>query len=120
MAGERRRTDNDRRQARRIAATFAVKNSTGGRVQLCQAEDISPGGITIKRTKEPSYVPRSTTVALAFALPGTREEIAAQGVITSDAPAGSFRRTGVSFIALQPEHQRLIAGFCRRAQRRKG
>ncbi|HVR62201.1 MAG TPA: PilZ domain-containing protein [Polyangia bacterium] len=113
---ERRRTKRDRRRARRIAATFAVKNSTGGHVQLCQAEDICPGGMTIKRPKDLSYTPR-TTVALAFALPGMAELIAAEGLITSDAASGSFRRTGISFIALRPEHQRLIAGFCRRSQR---
>jgi len=85
-------------------------------VQLCQAEDICPGGMTIKRPKDLSYTPR-TTVALAFALPGMAELIAAEGLITSDAASGSFRRTGISFIALRPEHQRLIAGFCRRSQR---
>ncbi len=116
MVVERRRINRDRRRVRRIAATFAVKNSTGGRVQLCQAEDICPGGMTIKRPKDASYTPR-TTVALAFALPGTAELIAAEGMITSDAAAGSFRRTGVSFIAIRPEHKKLIAGFCRRAQR---
>ncbi|HEY2902422.1 MAG TPA: PilZ domain-containing protein [Polyangia bacterium] len=102
---------------RRTAATFAVKNATSGRIQLCQAEDICPGGITIKRTKDASYKPR-TPVALAFSLPGSPEEIAAEGVITSDTPVGSFRRTGVSFIALRPEHRQAIAGFCRRLQRR--
>ena len=84
-------------------------------MQLCQAEDICPGGMTIKRPRDPSYTPR-TTVALAFALPGMAELIAAQGLITSDAATGSFRRTGVSFVALRPEDRRLIAGFCRRAR----
>ena len=54
-------------------------------------------------------------MALNFELPGTREEIVADGVITHDASAGSFRRTGVGFIALRPEHQQAIAAFCRRA-----
>ena len=119
MSDDRRRSDRERRRARRVPVVFAVKNATGGRVQLCQAEDLSPGGMTIKRPRGGSYTPRTTTVALAFALPGTREEIAAEGVITSDATAGSFRRTGVSFIALRPEHQQLIAGFCRRLGTRK-
>jgi hypothetical protein len=35
-------------------------------------------------------------------------------VVTHDAAAGSFRRTGVGFIALRPEHQQAIAAFCRR------
>ena len=115
MAVERRRASRDRRETLRIPATFAVKNSTDGQIQLCQAEDIGLGGMTIKRPRDVSYSPR-TAVALAFALPGTDEEIAAQAVITSDAGDGSFRRTGVRFIALRPEHQRLIAGFCRKAK----
>ena len=53
-------------------------------------------------------------VELAFALPGSHEEISARGLVVSDGVAGSFRRTGVRFIALQPEHAQLIAGYCRR------
>jgi hypothetical protein len=30
-----------------------------------------------------------------------------------DDVSGSFRRTGVRFIALRPEHAQLIAGYCR-------
>ena len=113
MAVERRRASRDRRETLRIPATFAVKNSAQGQIQLCQAEDIGPGGLTMKRPRDVSFAPR-TTVALAFALPGTKEEIAAEAVITSDLGVGSFRRTGVRFIAIRPEHQQLIAGFCRR------
>jgi c-di-GMP-binding flagellar brake protein YcgR len=116
MTVERRRVSRDRRKALRIPATFAVKNLAEGHVQLCQAEDIGPGGITMKSPRDVAYPPR-TMVALAFALPGTNQEIAAEGVIVSDAGAGSFRRTGVRFIALRPEHQQLIAGFCRKARR---
>lgn len=113
MTVERRRVSRDRRESLRIPATFAVKNLAQGHVQLCQAEEIGTGGITMKSPRDVSFAPR-TTVALAFALPGTNQEIAAQGVITSDAGAGAFRRTGVRFIALRPEHQQLIAGFCRK------
>ena len=70
----------------------------------------------MKRPRDVALPPR-TMVALAFALPGTNQEIAAEGVITSDAGVGAFRRTGVRFIALRPEHQQLIAGFCRKARR---
>jgi hypothetical protein len=37
-------------------------------------------------------------------------------VIVSDGAAGAFRRTGVRFIALGPDHERLIAGYCRRGR----
>jgi c-di-GMP-binding flagellar brake protein YcgR len=114
MSTERRKTARDRRKGLRIAATFAVKQSADGHVQLCQAEDISPGGMAIKRPQDQSQLPR-TAVALKFELPGTREEIVTEAVVTHDATAGSFRRTGVGFIALRPEHQQAIAAFCRRA-----
>jgi c-di-GMP-binding flagellar brake protein YcgR len=116
MTVERRRVSRDRRKALRIPATFAVKNLAEGHVALCQAEDIGVGGITMKSPRDVSYPPK-TMVALAFALPGTNQEIAAEGVIVSDSGAGSFRRTGVRFIALRPEHRQLIAGFCRKARR---
>ena len=113
MSIDRRKTSRERRQGQRIAATFAVRQSADGRVELCQAEDIGPGGMTIRRLRERSQTPR-TAVALRFELPDTREEIVADAVVTHDATAGSFRRTGVGFIALRPEHQQAIAAFCRR------
>lgn len=82
-------------------------------MQLCQAEDIAPAGITIKRPRG-SLVPVASEIALSFALPGSGEEISARGLVVSDTLAGSFRRTGVRFLALRPEHAQLIAGYCRR------
>ncbi len=115
---ERRKTLRERRQGLRIAATFAVKQSSDGRVELCQAEDIGPGGMAIRRLRDQSQSPR-TAVALRFELPGTREEIVADAVVTHDTTAGSFRRTGVGFIALRPEHERAIAAFCRRVAKNR-
>src|SRR3954468_9736762 len=109
---ERRRSASDRRASARTPAVFAVKKSIAGYVQLCQAEDINPGGITIRRPRGVSVRPE-TEIVLSFALPGSREEIAAQGVVTNDGVVGSFRRTGVRFLALRPEHVQLIAGYCR-------
>lgn len=113
---ERRLTSSDRRGTPRTPAVFAVKKSLAGTVQLCQAEDIAPGGMTIRRPRGMSVMP-STEVALSFALPGSGEEIAARGVVVNDAIAGGFRRTGVRFLALRPEHARLIAGYCREIPR---
>jgi hypothetical protein len=119
MSIDRRKTARERRQGQRIAATFAVKQSSDGQVELCQAEDIGPGGMTIRRLRERSQSPR-TAVALRFELPGTREEIVTEAVVTHDATAGSFRRTGVGFIALRPEHQQAIAAFCSRVAKTRG
>lgn len=97
----------------RVRATFAVSEVDGVEIHLCQAEDIAPGGITIKHPKDQVHAPR-TEVDLRFALPGSPEEIVARGEIVTDSRAGRFRRTGVRFIAVQPAHEQLIAAYCRR------
>jgi c-di-GMP-binding flagellar brake protein YcgR len=113
-SNDRRRTDEERRRASRVAATFAVSEATDGSdVHLCQAEDIAVGGMTIKHARGLSHELR-TEVALRFALPGSREEIIARGEIVSDGRVGHFRRTGVRFVSVRPEHQQLIAAYCRR------
>ena len=110
----------ERRRCDRIPAVFAVKRAlpdadapSQRHVQLCQAEDIAPAGMTIKRPRGSAVQPR-TELALSFSLPGSHEEILARGLVVTDASVGSFRRTGVRFIALRPEHAQLIAGYCRR------
>jgi hypothetical protein len=125
MTSDRRRTVEERRRCDRVPAVFAVKKAVAdespaglaGRknrhVQLCQAEDIAPAGMTIKRPRGSAVQPR-TELALSFSLPGSHEEISARGLVVTDANVGSFRRTGVRFIALRPEDAQLIAGYCRR------
>lgn len=105
--------ESERRNTRRTSATFGVSEADGQGIHLCQAEDIAPGGMTIKHAPGLSHAPR-TEVALRFALPGSTQEIEARGEIVSDTKAGRFRRTGVRFIAVDPEHQQLIAAYCRR------
>jgi hypothetical protein len=114
MVVDRRQVSRERRASRRIKAVFAVKKTVGTRVQLGQAEDIGPTGMTVRRPKD-GGLPANTPVSLTFELPGTAEPIAADGVVINDVRAGIFRRTGVRFIGLRPEHQRLIASYCRRS-----
>lgn len=111
---DRRKIARDRRGAERTPAVFAVKKAFAGRVSLCQAEDIGTSGITIRRPRG-TIVPTRAEVSLSFALPGHQEEIAARGVVVTDGVDGGFRRTGVRFIALRPEDERLIAGYCRKS-----
>jgi hypothetical protein len=113
MRSDRRQALKERREDERVPAVFAVKKTIGRNVQLCQAEDVTPSGMTMKRPRGTFISPR-TEVDLEFALPGSKEEISARGVVVHDVVVGSFRRTGVRFIAVQPEHQQLIAGYCRR------
>lgn len=113
---ERRKLARDRRISERTPAVFAVKKAFAGRVSLCQAEDIGTSGITIRRPRG-TMVPAHAEVSLSFALPGSNEEISAKGVVINDGANGGFRRTGVRFIALRPDHERLIAGYIRTAPR---
>ena len=113
MMFDRRKMVRDRRGAERTPAVFAVKKSFAGRISLCQAEDIGTTGMTIRRPRG-TTVPARAEIALAFSLPGSGEEIAARGIVVNDGADGGFRRTGVRFIALRPDHERLIAGYCRK------
>ena len=113
MSKDRRRASAERRGTERVPAVFAVKKTLGPQVQLCQAEDLTPSGMTMKRPRGTFIIPR-TEVDLTFSLPGSQEEISARGIVVNDVVVGSFRRTGVRFIAVRPEHAQLIAGYCRR------
>lgn len=113
MLVERRRADRDRRQDGRVPAVFAVKNRFGARVQLGQAEDIGPSGMTLRRPRDAPVLPL-TPVALTFSLPGTPAAIEAAALVVSDAGQGQFRRTGVRFTWIAPEHASLIARYCSR------
>jgi hypothetical protein len=113
MSADRRRAARERRETERVPAVFAVRKSIGRNVQLCQAEDLTPSGMTMKRPRGTFIIPR-TEVDLRFSLPGSQEEISARGVVLHDVVVGSFRRTGVRFIAVRPEHAQLLAGYCRR------
>lgn len=114
MQSDKARTlsaSDDRRRAARTPAVFAVKEYLAGAVELCQAEDINPSGMTIRRTRD--AVPGlRTPVELEFDLPGCGREIAAEAVVVNDTFDGSFRRTGVKFVGLPSELREAIACFC--------
>ena len=95
-------------------AVFAVKSTVRGRVQLGQAEDLGPGGMTLRRLPE-FPAPPGSAITLTFALPeGTPAAplLKVTGVVVSDALAGTFRRTGVRFAGLSDEATQRIAQFC--------
>lgn len=108
---DRRRGERDRRLTGRIAAVFAVRNIAGSEVQLGQAEDIGPAGMTLRWPKDAALTP-SASLTLTFELPGTRAAIAARGQVVSERRAGRYRRTGVRFIEVEPEAAELIAEYC--------
>jgi c-di-GMP-binding flagellar brake protein YcgR len=113
MFEDRRRTERERRQARRVAAVFAVKDTAGQRVQLGQAEDIAPSGMTLRWPKDAALGPECA-VTLTFELPDSGAPIAARGTVVNTHRSGRYRRTGVRFVALEPEAERRIAQYCAR------
>lgn len=111
MSTDRRRSPRQRRIAARVPAVFAVKSVARGRLQLGQAEDVSPLGMTIRRPKD---LPLSagTGLVLTFGLPGSAGLLRLSALVVSDRLAGSFRRTGLRFIALAADQQQQISAFC--------
>ena len=112
MTGDRRRSHQERRTTVRVAAVFAVKSVARGRLQLGQAEDICPTGMTVRRPKDVALSP-GTGLLLTFALPGAGAMLRLSALVVSDRLDGSFRRTGLRFVALAADQQQQIAGFHR-------
>ena len=119
MTADRRRGIRDRRVALRVPAVFAVKSVVRGREQLSQAENLGPGGMTLRRLPDlPAGV--GAPIFLTFALPdagsaggaGGSHLLRAPGVVVTDELVGTFRRTGVRFNGLSPEVEERIVGFC--------
>lgn len=113
MQLERRHAERDRRNDGRILAVFAVRNCIGSRVQLGQAEDIAPSGITLRRPRDVPVSPQ-TPLTLLFDLPGAGTRISVGGLVVTDRRSGPFRRTGVRFTDISPESAALLAEFCAR------
>ena len=111
MNADRRRTERERRTAARVSAVFAAKSVARGRLQLGQAEDVSAGGITLRRPPD-LPLPPGTGVVLTFALPGFASLLRVSALVVSDRSAGSFRRTGLRFVALAADQQQQISDFC--------
>lgn len=111
MLLERRRADRDRRQDSRVLAVFAVRNVIGSRLQLGQAEDIAPTGITLRRPRDVPVLPQ-TPLSLSFDLPGAEAPISVTGMVVSDQRRGPFRRTGIRFTEIPPESAERLAAFC--------
>jgi len=113
MLLERRHAERDRRHDGRVPAVFAVRNLIGSHLQLGQAEDIAPTGITLRRPRDVPVVPQ-TSLTLLFDLPGAGVRITVSGLVVTDRRSGPFRRTGVQFTDISSESAALLAEFCAR------
>jgi hypothetical protein len=111
MHVERRRSVRDRRESWRVPVVCAVRNTVAGRLYLGQAEDIGPGGITLRRPRDLPVGPK-TPITMSFDLPGTGATIDVDGLVVTDCRAGSFRRTGIRFVAPSAEQLALLGKYC--------
>jgi hypothetical protein len=114
MQLERRRSERDRREVGRVPVVCAVRNTVAGRLYLGQAEDIGPGGMTLRRPRDVPVVPQ-TPITMTFALPGMRATIDVDGLVVSDRRIGYFRRTGIRFVEASAEHRALLGEYCAHA-----
>jgi hypothetical protein len=113
MQIERRRSERDRRESWRIPVVCAVRNTIDGRLYLGQAEDIGPGGITLRRPRDLPVLPR-TPITMTLDLPGTRATLDLDGLVVTDRRTGFFRRTGVRFVGPSAEQVARLAELRRR------
>jgi hypothetical protein len=113
MHVERRRVERDRREDWRVPVVCAVRNTVGGRLYLGQAEDIGPGGITLRRPRDLPVVPQ-TPITLTFDLPGAQATIDVDGLVVTDRRSGSFRRTGIRFVSPSAQQIAQLGEFRRR------
>jgi len=114
MQLERRRSERDRRGTGRVPVVCAVRNTVGGRLYLGQAEDIGPGGITLRRPRDLPVRPQ-TPIAMTFDLPGVNATIAVDGMVVSDRRYGYFRRTGIRFLAPSADQLAMLGAYCAKA-----
>jgi c-di-GMP-binding flagellar brake protein YcgR len=112
LTSDRRRTSRERRVHARVPAVFAVKAVLRGRLELGQAEDVAEGGMALRRPNDLA-LPAGTGVVLTFALPGDGTLLRLSALVVSDRATGSFRRTGLRFVALAADQQQQVRSFCR-------
>jgi hypothetical protein len=111
MYADRRRAEQERRGEARVPAVFAVKSVLRGRLQMGQAEDVAPGGLSLRRPKDLPLTP-GTMLTMTFALPGQGTLLRVNAQVVCDRLVGTFRRTGFRFVALAADQQQEIRDFC--------
>ena len=113
MTADRRRAERERRAAARVPAVFAVKSVFAGACSWGRPRTSAPAGLTMRRPKDLPLTPGHRHRADLRAAGGRRACCALSALVVSDRLVGSFRRTGVRFLALAADQQQQIAGFCR-------
>jgi uncharacterized protein (TIGR02266 family) len=102
----------ERRADPRAEASFEIHFRTAQEFAAGYIRNISGGGLFV-RTQQP--LPLNSEVQIRFTLPGTSRTFAVRGVViwTNPHPSRSSFPSGmgVKFLNLDPEAQKLIAGF---------
>jgi hypothetical protein len=104
----------NRRLSHRAPIAMAVRKTVGNRVVLCQAADISAGGIFLASVLDELHPTlREARCLLEFTLPGSRVPIAARGRVIRQVANGRFHLTAIRFATIAPSHRRLIQRYVR-------
>ncbi len=100
----------ERRSVPRVPLTAAVLKTVGEERCLCQAVDISPTGMSMRRAKG---LPLSTDlqVFLKFSLPGSEEVHRIRAVVVREESDGRFWASAVTFGPLPDRLRRRIDSY---------
>lgn len=110
---DRRRSQVDRRGARRHPFVAAVRASLGQGVSLGQAANLGMTGMLVQRTWGPTEEtwPQNTVMRLRFELPDGGDLLELAGEVVFDRPGGRCFTTGVRFGEMPVEAAARLRSF---------
>jgi c-di-GMP-binding flagellar brake protein YcgR len=101
---------NNRRHHQRALISIAVRKKVGQRVFLCQASNISTGGIFVAHVLE-GAPPNPGKCWLEFSLPGSEVLIAARGTVVRQQRHTRYLLSAIRFASIAPSHRRMIQSY---------
>ena len=104
--------DSERRATDRVRISMAVKQKVESRMFLCQASNLSHGGMFLARVFDRCYE-QAPKCWLEFGLPGGQEDehVAVPARIVRQIRRGRYHLMGISFSSLSLTHQRMLGQF---------
>lgn len=104
--------DPERRTADRVRISMAVRQQVESRVFVCQASNMSYGGMFLARVFEHCYE-QAPKCRLEFGLPGgeDRESLSVPARIVRQTRRGRYHLMGVRFSSLSPVHRRMLGQY---------
>lgn len=104
--------DPERRISDRVRISMAVKQQVESRVFVCQASNLSYGGMFLARVFERCYE-QAPKCMVEFGLPGGAEDehLAVPARIVRQTRRGRYHLMALRFSSLSPSHRRMLGEF---------